>query len=274
MSFYSFDWGSIFYGEPEKEQKEICFCGDYTMQKDAFCLFFLLSGHGMVLTKEETSETLNFSSGHYITFYSSEDKFQYHSFSKSIVLKIKIALDFIHKVITTSGGMNKGYNIERIDSYVWTFIYKIMHHNKSKIYTTGIIFLLLLIIEKKRQQKEYRFSNRFNKKQIEDIKNYLEENMDNPPSFKQLCRMSNMPTAKFCHDFKRQTGVTPYMYLRKIRMQKALQLVQKSDFSITDISYELGYKNISYFSRIFFDSFGMLPSEMRKSEKYKCEKKE
>lgn len=81
----------------------------------------------------------------------------------------------------------------------------------------------------------------------------------------QLAAMADMTETSFSRFFKRNTGTTFSRYLSELRMAKACQLLVTSDFSITTISAEVGYDNLSNFNRTFRNLRGITPSQYRKS---------
>lgn len=56
------------------------------------------------------------------------------------------------------------------------------------------------------------------------------------------------------------TGKTPIEFIRSIRLQRAAQLLQKSQLSVSEIAYQVGFNNPKYFSKYFKDEFKVLPS--------------
>lgn len=57
------------------------------------------------------------------------------------------------------------------------------------------------------------------------------------------------------------TGKTPVDCIRTVRLKRAVQLLEKSQLSIANIAYEVGFNNPTYFSKVFKDEYGMVPSE-------------
>jgi len=64
--------------------------------------------------------------------------------------------------------------------------------------------------------------------------------------------------------FKKETGLTVNEYLTSIRLQKATEMLIETDKRVIDISLDVGYRDSRYFSRLFKDMFGILPTEYRK----------
>jgi signal transduction histidine kinase/ligand-binding sensor domain-containing protein/DNA-binding response OmpR family regulator len=57
------------------------------------------------------------------------------------------------------------------------------------------------------------------------------------------------------------TGLSPSAFIRKLRLQKAAQLLAVKWGPVSQIAYEVGFENLSYFSKAFKEEFGKLPSE-------------
>jgi signal transduction histidine kinase/ligand-binding sensor domain-containing protein/AraC-like DNA-binding protein len=63
------------------------------------------------------------------------------------------------------------------------------------------------------------------------------------------------------------TGKTTSEYVRSLRLERACQLLVKTQLSIAEIAYEVGYSFPKYFSKHFKDEYGILPTEYRKNFK-------
>ncbi len=61
------------------------------------------------------------------------------------------------------------------------------------------------------------------------------------------------------------TGKTPIEFIRSIRLKRAAQLLEKNQFTVAEIAYEVGFNNPKYFSRYFKAEFGVLPSAYQRS---------
>jgi signal transduction histidine kinase/DNA-binding response OmpR family regulator/ligand-binding sensor domain-containing protein len=63
---------------------------------------------------------------------------------------------------------------------------------------------------------------------------------------------------------KAVTGKSVALFIRSVRLQKARELIQTTDKTISEISYELGFNDPAWFSRVFKEEFGFSPSETDK----------
>jgi ligand-binding sensor domain-containing protein/signal transduction histidine kinase/DNA-binding response OmpR family regulator len=62
------------------------------------------------------------------------------------------------------------------------------------------------------------------------------------------------------------TGKTPVEFIRIIRMRRAASLLEKSQLTVSEIAYQVGFNNPKYFARLFKEEFKVLPTEYRKKE--------
>jgi len=73
----------------------------------------------------------------------------------------------------------------------------------------------------------------------------------------------NVSKSYFCYLFKKETGYNFWHYLMKIRIDKAKELLKRTNLKIYEIAEKVGYKDVSYFSSIFKQFSGMKPLEYR-----------
>ncbi|NVJ53478.1 MAG: helix-turn-helix transcriptional regulator [Campylobacteraceae bacterium] len=109
-----------------------------------------------------------------------------------------------------------------------------------------------------------------NKKDIEALhkaKEILFENINNPPSLKELAHKSAINEFKLKKGFKQLFGNTVYGLLQEYRLNKAKKLLEIDDINISEAAYLVGYKNISHFSTIFKKYFGYSPINIKKKQK-------
>jgi YesN/AraC family two-component response regulator len=57
------------------------------------------------------------------------------------------------------------------------------------------------------------------------------------------------------------TGLSVNELIRTFRLQKAAQLLEQDWRPVTQVAYEVGFSNLSYFSKVFKEQYGVLPSE-------------
>ncbi|MFP4452014.1 MAG: helix-turn-helix transcriptional regulator [Desulfobacterales bacterium] len=97
---------------------------------------------------------------------------------------------------------------------------------------------------------------------VEKAKRILESRMSDPPSLDFLAAEVAMSLSKFKQVFPMVCGMTPYSYLRSIRMVRAKFLILHKNMSVTQAALEVGYNNLSHFSKIFTEFYGIRPSQL------------
>lgn len=80
----------------------------------------------------------------------------------------------------------------------------------------------------------------------------------------QMAFLAGQSLSTFKREFKKHFNDTPANYIRNKRMKKAASLLHNSSLTINEISFQLGYEDSSYFSRLFFKTYNVLPSSYRK----------
>ena len=70
-----------------------------------------------------------------------------------------------------------------------------------------------------------------------------------------------MSKSRFYRKTTSLTGHSPNEFIREFRLKKALKLIEKHKGNISEIAFESGFSNPSYFTQCFHKRFGLLPSE-------------
>jgi DNA-binding response OmpR family regulator len=63
------------------------------------------------------------------------------------------------------------------------------------------------------------------------------------------------------HKLRTLTGQSTHQFIRTLRLKRAAQLLKCHTGNVSEIAYEVGFYNLSHFSRVFREMFGLTPSE-------------
>ncbi|MDY3979684.1 MAG: helix-turn-helix transcriptional regulator [Tidjanibacter sp.] len=78
-----------------------------------------------------------------------------------------------------------------------------------------------------------------------------------------MTREMGLSRTNFYAKLKAIVDITPVNYINNMRMQRAIELLQSSSKSISEIALEVGFSDHAYFSQVFKESTGFTPSEYR-----------
>ncbi|WP_187270921.1 hybrid sensor histidine kinase/response regulator transcription factor [Neolewinella aurantiaca] len=90
----------------------------------------------------------------------------------------------------------------------------------------------------------------------------VEENMSNTEfSVDQLVKEMGVSRSKLYLKLKALTGQSSSEFVRTVRLKRAVQLLENSNYSVKEVMYMTGFNTASYFSKCFKRQFGIVPSE-------------
>lgn len=93
---------------------------------------------------------------------------------------------------------------------------------------------------------------------------YMNENYAKPFTLDELAAYANLSKSQLERVFKSNMGISPVTYLIHMRVSKSINLLINSDANISQIAYEVGFNDFSYYGKCFKKIIGMTPREFRK----------
>ena len=168
----------------------------------------------------------------------------------------------VNKILQGQSVIQCGFHEELIDTY-----YKIFDQVKKEEpgfqhIAAGLVIELLGYIVAFQKQRD--FSGKPIEKIIQKARYEIRNNIDGEIDLEKLAQINNIGYSYFRKMFKKYTGVAPHQYHLDLKIMRARQLILSTDKSIKEISFELGFQSIHYFSRIFKNKTGISPVELRK----------
>ena len=99
--------------------------------------------------------------------------------------------------------------------------------------------------------------------QISKVISFLEANYSNDINIDDLAKSANMSTSSFYRVFKEVTSDSPNQYLKKLRLNKARDLIIQKNVKAYIAALEVGYQSPSHFNREFKRFFGSTPATLK-----------
>ncbi|MER2598513.1 MAG: substrate-binding domain-containing protein [Caldilineales bacterium] len=95
---------------------------------------------------------------------------------------------------------------------------------------------------------------------------YIQQCYHQPLSRHDLARHVSLSDDYLTYCFRQELGMTPIAYLNRYRVLQAQHLLRETEKPITEIAYDVGFSDSSYFSRVFRREIGVSPEAYRRGE--------
>ncbi|MBE9064600.1 AraC family transcriptional regulator [cf. Phormidesmis sp. LEGE 11477] len=105
------------------------------------------------------------------------------------------------------------------------------------------------------------YSGGLSPRKLQTSIDYIEAHLAENISLETMATEVSMSRFYFCRLFKQSTGITPYQYLIKCRIERAKILLRQRKLSIADIALEVGFSNQSHFAKHFKRLVGATPKK-------------
>ncbi len=108
------------------------------------------------------------------------------------------------------------------------------------------------------------YRSRFTDFRVRRSLRLMQENFTDDVEMEWLAREVGLSRPHFFKLFKKQMQITPNLYLNTLRAEQAIQDLMKTDKSVTEISFDLGFSSQASFTRFFASNVGIPPSDYRR----------
>jgi signal transduction histidine kinase/ligand-binding sensor domain-containing protein/DNA-binding response OmpR family regulator len=98
----------------------------------------------------------------------------------------------------------------------------------------------------------------FLKKAVEVIERHIDDSTFDAEQLEEALSLSKM---QLYRKLKSLTDTAPQEFIRNIRLKRAVQLLGKKQFTVSEVAYRTGFNDPAYFTRVFKKQFGKAPTE-------------
>ncbi len=132
--------------------------------------------------------------------------------------------------------------------------------------TIELLALSLLESEStERAERVERYAQHLHRRGLtSEISEFLRENLEQPIRLEDLAQRFSYSLSSIRRIFREETGVSVMEYLARLRIQKAMLLLQEPAIAVEEIALSTGYGNIYYFSKAFKARTGKSPTQYRR----------
>jgi AraC-like DNA-binding protein len=100
-------------------------------------------------------------------------------------------------------------------------------------------------------------------RRLHRARDYVEACYEEPLRLDQLASVACLSTNHFLRTFRQAFGRTPHQYLMERRLQRARELLSRTELAVTEVCLSVGFESLGSFSRLFRRRFGTSPVRIR-----------
>ena len=167
-------------------------------------------------------------------------------------------------VIMLTSKSNLQDQIEGIETGAEAYIVKPFSMEYLKTVAANLINqrtnVIAWFIEKNKSKTESTKVNSKDESFLLKLVSFIEENLSKNLSIDNLADTCNVSRTVFYNKIKGLTGSSPIDFVRKIKLNAALQLLENG-FNVSEAAFKTGFSDVKYFSRLFKIQFGYSPSK-------------
>lgn len=131
-----------------------------------------------------------------------------------------------------------------------------------------LIYLLFKNLLKRQDIKHHHLTN-YEIDAIYLVRNAIETSLDKSIRIEEMIKLSGMNELKLRKLFSQIFGMGLHSYHQYKRMHEAARLLKEENLSVSEVGYQLGFSNLSYFGRLFEEHFGLKPKKWSDKNKMK-----
>ena len=168
----------------------------------------------------------------------------------------------ILRTLSRKAAEESGLSVITIDEITQKYTQLSSASNNTEMQTR---YQLDMIVELTRAVRKHKLTLDRYSVPIQRVLEYISLHLGDHISNEDLAAAASMSVSHLARQFKKETGGTMSEYIALARCKKAADLLKKTSLPIQEISSFVGYSDNNYFVKVFKKSYGMTPTEYRKS---------
>lgn len=163
--------------------------------------------------------------------------------------------DLCESIINDNGNIIKYKDYSKVKSSLLTIFYRVKDGGGvSEAETSAELYSLLLCLAEKSEDEGL----------VRNVREYIESHLSEDITVKMLSDTAHMSVTHFSRVFKERSGFSPYEYVLNVRLNRAKELLLKTNKTVTDIAYETGFNSEANFVYCFTKNEGISPGKFRR----------
>lgn len=124
--------------------------------------------------------------------------------------------------------------------------------------------VLLNLLDSDVNNEFHAFMQSIGQEKKKDLADIVESNLTKQLNIEELAKLSGRSLTSFKREFTQTFGMPPRIWINRRRVERAYTILSTSDRSVTDVCFEIGFSNLSYFIQLFKNCYGITPKKLQK----------
>jgi AraC-like DNA-binding protein len=126
---------------------------------------------------------------------------------------------------------------------------------------TYVLELLESLFARLKQPSPQTIAGALSSQQLRLVREFVEAHLADKIVLEDLSLLVGLARFRFLKLFKRTVGMTPHAWLLRMRLEKAMALINANrNMPITEIAHAVGFFDQSHFTRAFREAYGVTPA--------------
>ncbi|MCF0072489.1 AraC family transcriptional regulator [Dyadobacter sp. CY261] len=127
-----------------------------------------------------------------------------------------------------------------------------------KVKAQELLYLVFSKLAQREDKKQCQLNNQ-DVSMLMKVRDVLVADLAEPPQLRDLAKLANMSETKLKQLFRQVFGDSIYNYYQTVRMEEAASMLRHPGVPVSQVGYQLGFSNLSHFSRLFAKHHGKTP---------------
>ncbi len=136
----------------------------------------------------------------------------------------------------------------------------------SRLYSESIAHTLMFHLIKNYSTANFQeklLSGGLSGNKLRRVTDFINDNLDQDLTLSEIAQIADLSHFHFARAFRKSLGITPQQYITNRRIEKAKELLAKSNLPIVEIGFQTGFKNQSHFTTLFRKFTSLTPKIWR-----------
>jgi len=131
-----------------------------------------------------------------------------------------------------------------------------------KVKAQELLYMVFSMLARREDKKHCQLDN-LDVSMLMTVRERLLADLSQPPQLRDLAKLANMSETKLKQLFRQVFGDSIYNYFQTVRMEEAASMLRHPGVAVSQVGYQLGFSNLSHFSRLFARHHGKTPKKFQ-----------